>query len=216
MALSITIAVDQVGRAWRSEGDASNVRDEDSPNEEPMPTATDAVVAVDKENQMEVHNTLKYSQPRLTAAAVHLVSRAALAGCPPTFSTSAAEVVPAGEEAAMEIQKQQRRQRQHSPLGCLFHPELDKAEVISIVSEVVCRPGFTLGPRDERRLLQSVRTGRVDVRCMSRLLRWLAGERVARELKKQGVEFVGPKGLRAAEPYTTGQGMQRLVQEVGR
>lgn len=98
----------------------------------------------------------------------------------------------------------------------MFRPELDKAGVVAIVSEVLCRPGFTRGPDDERRLLKSVKTGRVEIQSMSRLLRWLAGERAARELKRRGIEFVGPRGQDAAQPYTTGQGMSRLMEEVNR
>ncbi|CAN0027290.1 unnamed protein product [Scytosiphon promiscuus] len=229
MAPSLAIAVHQAGGAWRPKEIAADARDGSGLNEDVARAAGDGVVAVDEENRKGEHDTpnaLGSGQPRLTAAAVDLVARLALNSSPSTFSIMSPEVVPPGEEVATRIQKQsqqqqqqqqhppQRRRQQHSPLGCLFSPELNKAEVVAVVSEVVCRPGFTLGPGDERRLLNSVRTGRVDVRCMSRLLRWLAGERLARELRERGVGFVGPKGLAAAEPYTTGQGMQRIVQEV--
>lgn len=219
MAPCIAIAAHQAERGWRQEEIAANIQDEESPNEVLTPTASDDVAAVDKDNGMEglddTQIALRIGQPRLTAAAVNRAKKVAPRTRTPTLSTSAAEAASVGEKVAAAGQEPQQPQtRQHSPLGCLFRPELDKAEVIDVVSDVVCRPGFTRGPGDDRRLLKSVRTGRVDVRCMSRLLRWLAGDRVARELRERGVEFIGPKGLEAAEPYTTGQGMQRLVQEV--
>ena len=100
------------------------------------------------------------------------------------------------------------------PLGCMFCPELDKAGVLAVVSEVLCAPGFVSGPSEEARLLRSVGSGRVDIQTMSRLLRWLRGERAARELRGRGVKFVGPETDDMVRPITTGLGMSRLMKEV--
>ncbi|CAN0262288.1 unnamed protein product [Ectocarpus sp. 6 AP-2014] len=124
---------------------------------------------------------------------------------PSPLSSPVAEAVPTGEEAGI-----QDSQRDESPLGFMFRPELDKSGVVAVVSEILCRPGFTVGPDDERRLKRSVESGRIDVHNMSRLLRWLAGRRAARELSERGIEFVIPR----AQPYTSGQGMTRLMEEV--
>ncbi|CAN0552532.1 unnamed protein product, partial [Ectocarpus sp. 12 AP-2014] len=124
---------------------------------------------------------------------------------PSPLSSPVAEAVPTREEAGTLDS-----QREESPLGFMFRPELDKAGVVAVVSEILCRPGFTVGPDDERRLKRSVESGRIDVHNMSRLLRWLAGRRAARELSERGVEFVVPR----AQPYTSGQGMTRLMEEV--
>lgn len=124
---------------------------------------------------------------------------------PSPLSLPVAEAVPTGEEEGI-----QDSQREESPLGFMFRPELHKASVVAVVSEILCRPGFTVGPDDERRLKRSVESGRIDVHNMSRLLRWLAGRRAARELSERGIEFVVPR----AQPYTSGQGMTRLMEEV--
>ncbi|CAM9997785.1 unnamed protein product, partial [Ectocarpus sp. 13 AM-2016] len=124
---------------------------------------------------------------------------------PSPLSSPVAEAVPTGEEAGI-----QDSQREESPLGFMFRPELCKADVVAVVSEILCRPGFTVGPDDERRLKRSVESGRIDVHNMSRLLRWLAGRRAARDLSERGIEFVVPR----AQPYTSGQGMTRLIKEV--
>lgn len=104
-------------------------------------------------------------------------------------------------------------QHQHHPLGPLFIPELDKAEVISVVSEILCRPGYTTGLHDERRLMNQVRSSRMDVRTMSKLLRWLRREQAEKELLKRGLRYIGPS--LAAQPYTTGMGITWLLKEVG-
>ena len=160
----------------------------------------------------------------------------ARADVPPTSSTpvKAVEAV-RGETAHVQLHQQQQRpqlqqqqqqvqvqqQEPFSPLGCMFRPELSKERVVAVVSQVLCRPGFTLGTSDETRLLKSVRSGRIDIRTMSRILRWLAGDWATRELRRRGIEFVGPKQAPAtakatasSTPYTTGQGMTQLVKEV--
>lgn len=110
-------------------------------------------------------------------------------------------------------QKQQHQQRQHHhALGAMFVPELDKAGVVRLVSEVLCRPGYTTGPQDEKRLLRQMRNGRVDLRTMSRLLRWLQRDGAKQELRERGVRFIGPSA--GVQPYTTGMGISWLLQEV--
>lgn len=138
---------------------------------------------------------------------------------PSTSSTPPLEPVATVREDNVHAPQQQGSQPEPqqepcSPLGCMFRPELTQEGVVAVVSQVLCRPGFTLGASDERRLLKSVRTGRIDIRTMSRILRWLAGERAARELRQRGLEFVGPKQVTTSSPYTTGQGMTQLVKEV--
>lgn len=96
----------------------------------------------------------------------------------------------------------------------MFFPELDKAGVLAVVSEVLCAPGYTSGPSEEKRLLRSVGSGRVDIRTMARLLRWLRGERAARELRDRGLKFVGPSTDEVLRPITTGLGMTHLTKEV--
>eukprot|EP00752_Nemacystus_decipiens_P004026 g3687.t1 len=135
---------------------------------------------------------------------------------PSTPSTPVEAVAAVREETLQAQQRKEPQQEPCSALGCMFRPELTKEGVVEVVSQVLCRPGFTLGGSDERRLLKSVTSGRIDIRTMSRILRWLAGERAARELRRRGIEFVGPKQgmVTAASPYTTGQGMTQLVKEV--
>lgn len=84
-----------------------------------------------------------------------------------------------------------------------------------MISEVLCAPGFVSGPSEGKRLLRSVRSGRVDICTMARLLRWLRGERAARELRDRGVKFVGPDTEQGLPPITTGLGMTGLTEEVG-
>lgn len=133
----------------------------------------------------------------------------------PSTSSTPVNAVAVGGEGALHVQqKKERQQERCSPLGCMFHPELTQDGVVAIVSQVLCRPGFTVGASEERRLLKSVRTGRIDIRTMSRILRWLAGERATRDLQRRGIEFVGPIQATASSPYTTGQGMTQLVKEV--
>lgn len=96
----------------------------------------------------------------------------------------------------------------------MFSPELDKAGVLEVVSEVLCKPGYTSGPSEEKRLLRSIGSGRVDIRTMARLLRWLRGERVAQELRDRGLKFVGPSTEAVLRPITTGLGMTHLTKEV--
>ena len=115
--------------------------------------------------------------------------------------------------ATIEAQTQTGGHHQH-PLGCMFYPELDQAGVLEVVSEVLCRPGYTSGPSEEKRLLRSVGSGRVDIRTMARLLRWLRGERAARELRDRGLRFVGPSTEAVLRPITTGLGMTHLTKEV--
>lgn len=105
-----------------------------------------------------------------------------------------------------------REQYCHHPMGSMFHPELDKDSLISIISGILEQPGFTNGPSDQRRLLRDVKTGRIDVRNMSRLLRWLGGEKGESVLRKRGVTFVGPIGGAGIHPYTSGLGMSHLVE----
>lgn len=105
-----------------------------------------------------------------------------------------------------------REQYYYHPMGHMFHPELDKVSLISTISEILEQPGFTNGPSDQRRLLRDVKTGRIDVRNMSRLLRWLGGEKGASLLRRRGVTFVGPTGGAGIHPYTSGLGMSRLVE----
>lgn len=100
----------------------------------------------------------------------------------------------------------------HHPMGRMFHPELDKDSLISIISEILEQPGFTNGPSDQRRLLRDVKTGRIDVRNMSRLFRWLGGKKGESVLSKRGVTFVGPIGGAGIRPYTSGLGMSHLVE----
>ncbi|CAM9123765.1 unnamed protein product, partial [Laminaria digitata] len=104
-------------------------------------------------------------------------------------------------------------QHQHA-LGCMFYPQLDKPEVLAVVSEILCAPGFVSGPSEGKRLMRSVGSGRVDIPTMSRLLRWFRGERAARELRDRGLEFVGPYTDDVVKRITTGLGMTRLTQEV--
>lgn len=112
-------------------------------------------------------------------------------------------------------QHPQEEQKPKHPLGCMFSPALDdKDDVLKMVSEVLCRPGFTSGPSDEKRLLRDIATGRVDVRTMSRLLRWLARELVGQELRLRSLSFVGPMGESASRPYTSGMGMSHLMDKV--
>eukprot|EP00903_Cladosiphon_okamuranus_P006598 g6445.t1 len=145
---------------------------------------------------------------------------------PSTTSSPPVKLEPAGREEKLKLHVQQKQQHHHqhqgrqqeqcSPIGCMFRPELTKERVVAVVSQVLCRPGFTQGASDERRLLQSVRSGRIDIRTMSRILRWFAGERATRELRRRGIEFVGPTQATAAAstPYTTGQGMTQLVKGI--
>lgn len=100
----------------------------------------------------------------------------------------------------------------YHPLGCMFYPELDRCGVISLVSDIFCRPGYTTGPSDERRVLRQVRSGRIDIKTMSRLLRWFHREHASHELRKRGLRFVGPKSN--VQPYTTGAGISGLLREV--
>lgn len=130
----------------------------------------------------------------------------------PTSSRPPVDAVAAVDGGLWHAQQQEEGQR--SPLGWMFRPELTKEGVVMVVSQVLCQPGFTLGVSDERRLLKSVKTGRIDIRTMSRMLRWLAGDRAARELRRRGIEFVGPTQMTVSSPYTTGQGMTQLVNEV--
>lgn len=109
--------------------------------------------------------------------------------------------------------QQQHQQQQYHPIGAMFHPELPKQGVLSVISEVFCRPGFTSGPGDAKRLMRDVRSGRVNVRTMSRLLLWLGGDRAERQLRERGLKFVGP-GADGDRPYTTGFGMTHLLEEV--
>lgn len=111
-------------------------------------------------------------------------------------------------------QQQQEHQQQHHPLGSMFRPEIPKQGVVSVVSEVLCRPGFTSGPEDAKRLLRSIRTGRVDVRTMCRLLRWFGGGRTEEQLRERGLAFVGPGADGVGQSYTTGLGMTRLLEQV--
>lgn len=143
--------------------------------------------------------------PAATSGALSTVTSTPRALPSPLSPPVAEAVLPTGQEAGT-----QDSQREESPLGFMFRPELDKAGVVAVVSEILCRPGFTVGPDDERRLKRSVESGRIDVHNMSRLLRWLAGRRAARELSERGIEFVVPR----AQPYTSGQGMTRLMEEV--
>lgn len=136
---------------------------------------------------------------------------AAAAAAPLPLAPAAA--VPAAAAAVATIKAPTGGHFQH-PLGCMFHPELDKAGVLAVVSEVLCAPGFVSGPSEEARLLTSVGSGRVDIRTMSRLLRWLRGSRAARELRGRGLKFVGPETDDVVRPITTGLGMSRLVEEV--
>ena len=96
----------------------------------------------------------------------------------------------------------------------MFYPELDEAGVLEVVSEVLCAPGFVSGPSEGKRLMGSVGSGRVDIQTMSRLLRWLRGERAGRELRNRGLKFVGPETDDVVRPITTGLGMSRLIKEV--
>lgn len=100
------------------------------------------------------------------------------------------------------------------PLGSMFFPGLDKAGVLEVVKEVLCKPGFVSGPSEEKRLLRSIRSGLVDIQTMSRLLRWLRGEYAGRELMNRGLTFVGPETDDKVRPVTTGMGMSRLMKEV--
>ncbi|CAM9253671.1 unnamed protein product, partial [Laminaria digitata] len=128
----------------------------------------------------------------------------------PSAPAAAAQPPP---PATTEAQTQTAATHQHA-LGCMFFPELDKAGVLEVVSEVLCRPGFTSGPAEEKRLLRSVGSGRVDIRTMARLLRWLRGEHAARELRERGLRFVGPSTEAVLRPITTGLGMTQLTKEV--
>lgn len=105
-----------------------------------------------------------------------------------------------------------QHQREFHPLGVMFTPELDKAGLVAVVSEVLCRPGYTTGPEDEKRLLRQIKSGRVDLRTMSRLLRWFQRGDAKEALLERGLKFVGP--LAAAQPYTTGLGVTWLLREV--
>ena len=131
----------------------------------------------------------------------------------PAAVEAAAAAAPPPPLATAEAQTQTGRTHQH-PLGCMFFPELDKAGVLEVVSEVLCKPGYTSGPSEEKRLLRSVGSGRVDIRTMARLLRWLRGERAARELRDRGLKFVGPSTEAVLRPITTGLGMTHLTKEV--
>lgn len=123
---------------------------------------------------------------------------------------------PSESRAAAAASAENHHQQQQHPLGSMFCPELDKDGVLAVVLEVLCRPGFTSGPRDEKRLLRNVRNGRIDVRDMARLLRWLTRESIARELRERGLKFVGPRGEGGLQPYTTGLGMSFLMEEVSK
>lgn len=115
------------------------------------------------------------------------------------------ELAPVAPEASGDM-------AQHHPLGCMFSPELDECGVVSVVSEILCRPPYTTGIMDEQRLLKQVKTGRVDVQTMSRLVRWLGGQLAGDELRERGLKFVGPK--LGTQPYSTGMGISCLLREV--
>ena len=132
---------------------------------------------------------------------------------PAPAAAAAAAAGPDAAAAAVTAKPPTGGYFQH-PLGCMFCPELDKAGVLAVVSEVLCAPGFVSGPSEEARLLRSVGSGRIDIQTMSRLLRWLRGERAARELRGRGVNFVGPETDDVVRPITTGLGMSHLMKEV--
>lgn len=114
--------------------------------------------------------------------------------------------------ASVPTARPKQQQQEFHPLGVMFTPELDKAGLVAVVSEVLCRPGYTTGPEDEKRLLRQIKSGRVDLRTMSRLLRWFQRGDAKEALLERGLRFVGP--LAAAQPYTTGLGVSWLLREV--
>lgn len=118
----------------------------------------------------------------------------------------------ANQEQQQQRQNLQQQPHHHHPLGAMFVPEQDKSGVIRLVSEVLCKPGYTAGPQDERRLLRQIRNGRVDLRTMSRMLLWLQRDGAKKELCQRGLKFIGPSAN--VQPYTTGIGMSWLLQEV--
>lgn len=152
-------------------------------------------------------------QPILLLMPPPLVLMLAPPPAPAAAPAAAAAAAPPPPPATAEAQTQTGGTHQH-PLGCMFSPELDKAGVLEVVSEVLCKPGYTSGPSEEKRLLRSIGSGRVDIRTMARLLRWLRGERVAQELRDRGLKFVGPSTEAVLRPITTGLGMTRLTKEV--
>ena len=132
---------------------------------------------------------------------------------PPPPPTPPPQPAPQAPRALVTAKPQVGGYHQH-PLGSMFFPGLDKAGVLELVKEVLCKPGFVSGPSEEKRLLRSIRSGLVDIQTMSRLLRWLRGERAGRELRGRGLNFVGPETDDKVRPVTTGMGMSRLMKEV--
>ena len=195
MAPCVAIALPIAGRPWQRKNGAASALDEGS-----LARGHQVETSAERATRNMPGITVFPGEPRRLNSALS--------------ASTPMEVVTAMREEVSHAQQQLQQEPQRepcSPLGCMFRPELTREEVVAVVSQVLCRPGFTLGAGDERLLLKSVRTGRIDVRTMSRILRWLAGERAARELRQRGIEFVGPK---QSSPYTTGQGMTQLVKEV--
>lgn len=59
-------------------------------------------------------------------------------------------------------------------------------------------------------------SGQVDVQTMSRQLKWLRGERAARDWRNRELRFVGSNTDDVCRPITTGLAVSRLLKEVRR